>query len=195
MEMIIRPLAPGMAGEFFRFFEESAFPWGDPRTNCYCLESCLADEQRYQETTERRWVAKHLIDAGELTGYLLYDGERPVGWCNAGDKAGYPPVCQNPELFTTQPRPGQIRIVYCIDIAEGWQGKGLASLMMRRFLADAQAQGYRFAEGYPFVNQAYAWQYPGPVRLYEKFGFSLFREGRVSRIYRKELLTERMDGL
>ena len=187
MDIAIRPLGPGMAGEFFRYFEECAFPQGDPRSNCYCLESRLPDEQRLQEPFERRAAAKALIDSGRMTGYLLYHGERPVGWCNAGDKAGYPPVCENPELFTVKPRPGLIKIIYCLDIAEDWQGRGLAGLAMSRFLTDARAQGFAYAEGYPFANQRYPWQYPGPVRLYEAFGFSFLREGSLSRVYQKEL--------
>ncbi len=33
MNISIKPLMPGMSGEFFRYFEESAFPPGDPRAN------------------------------------------------------------------------------------------------------------------------------------------------------------------
>lgn len=74
-------------------------------------------------------------------------------------------------------------------MAEDWQGRGLAGLAMSRFLADVRTGGFALA------NRQHPRQYPGPVRLYEKSGFSLFREGRVSRACRKELLTERMDGL
>lgn len=187
MNIRIQALAPGMSGEFFRYFEESAFPPGDPRANCYCLESHLPDEGKYAEAFERRWAAKRLIDAGKMTGYLLYDGERPVGWCNAGDKADYQPVQENPLFFTEPCQRGQIRILYCLDIAEGYQGKGLASLCMERFLADAGLQGYRWAEGYPFTKRDYPWQYRGPVRLYEKFGFTLFEERQGFYLYRREL--------
>lgn len=185
VEIKIKPLRPGMAGEFFRYFEEAAFPPGDLRANCYCLESHLADEQRYQEVFERRMVAKALIDSGKMTGYLLYDGDRPVGWCNAGKKAAFRPLVEDPAYFTT--RPEDIGILYCLDIAEGWQGKGLASLAVSRFLEDARASGYRFVEGYPFTKRDYPWQYHGPVRLYEKLGFTLFREQPGFYIYRKEL--------
>lgn len=187
MGITIKALAPGMSGEFFRYFEESAFPPGDPRANCYCLESHLVDEARYEEIFDRRMAAKELINSGRMTGYLLYDGGRPVGWCNGDDKADYFPVCENPAYFTTEPAPGQVKILYCLDIAEGWQGKGLASLAVSRFLADTEAQGFRYAEGYPFTRRDYPWQYRGPVRLYEKFGFSLLREEPGFYIYRKEL--------
>ncbi|RKJ40692.1 N-acetyltransferase [Acutalibacter sp. 1XD8-33] len=185
--MDIKALVPGMAGEFFRYFEESAFLPGDPRANCYCLESHLSDEARYVEVFERRWAAKQLIDSGRMTGYLLYDGERPVGWCNGGDKMDYRPIRENPAFFTGGQGRGRIRILYCLDIAEGYQGKGLAGLVMERFLMDAEAQGYRWAEGYPFVNRDYPWQYRGPVGLYEKFGFTRFQERPGFYVYRKEL--------
>lgn len=187
MEITIKPLAPGMAGEFFRYFEAGAFPPGDPRANCYCLESRLTDEPRYVEVFDRRMAAKSLIDSGEMTGYLLYDGERPVGWCNAGDKLGYRPICENKDFYTGDWKPGEVGILYCLDIAADCQGQGLASLVMERFLADAKARGFRYAEGYPFANRDYPWQYRGPVRLYEKLGFRLFGEGPGFFIYRKEL--------
>lgn len=187
MDIRIKPLTPGMAGEFFRYFEEGAFPAGDPRANCYCLESHMPDEGSYDEIFDRRAMAKELIDTGRMTGYLLFDGDTPVGWCNAGDKRGYRPICENKSYFTTDCRLGQIKIMYCVDIAEGCQGRGLAAMAMDRFLSDARAQGYRYAEGYPFTKRDYPWQYHGPVRLYEKFGFTLFAERPGFYIYRKEL--------
>lgn len=187
MQVEIRPLAPGMAGEFFRYFEESAFPAGDPRANCYCLESHLAEEERYQEVYERRQAAKRLIDAGVMTGYLLYEGGRPVGWCNAGDKAAYVTIVDNPAYFTAEPRPGHIKILYCLDIAEGWQGKGLAGLALARVVEDARAQGCRYVEGYPFTRRDHPWQYRGTVGLYERAGFALWGERPGFYIYRKEL--------
>lgn len=187
MDISIKPLTPGMAGEFFRYFEDGAFPPGDPRANCYCLESHMPDESRYDEVFDRRALAKELIDTGRMTGCLLFDGDTPVGWCNWGDKCSYEPVCANKKYFTADCRPGQISIIYCIDIADGYQGKGLATLALERFLADARAQGYQYAEGYPFTRRDYPWQYHGPVRLYEKAGFTLFAERPGFYIYRKEL--------
>ena len=187
MDITIRRLEPGMAADFFRYFEELAFPPGDPRANCYCLESHLVDEDRYMEVFDRRMAARELICSGRMTGYLLYDGGTPVGWCNAGDKCGYQPIMENEKYFTTDCRPGQIKIMYCIDIAEGCQGRGLAALAMERFLADAKAEGCQYAEGYPFAKPDYPWQYRGPVRLYEKLGFTRFDERPGFYIYRKKL--------
>lgn len=187
MDVKICPLTPGMAGEFFRYFEESAFPPGDPRANCYCLESHLRDEACYEEVFDRRMQAKELIDSGKMTGYLLFDGQRPVGWCNAGDKLGYEPVREDSRFFTTGCERGQIKIIYCMDIAGEYQGRGLASLLMERFLSDARAEGYLWAVGYPFADREYIYQYHGPARLWEKHGFTLFGRRGGYDIYRKVL--------
>ena len=154
MDISIVPLTPGMSGAFFRYFEESAFPPGDPRANCYCLESHLIDEARYTEVFDRRMAAKELIDSGRMTG-------------DCG--------------------PGRICIMYCMDIAEGYQGKGLATMALERLLSDAKSKGYRYVEGYPFTKRDYPWQYPGTVGLYERLGFALFAQRQGNYIYRKEL--------
>ena len=187
MDISIVPLTPGMSGAFFRYFEESAFPPGDPRANCYCLESHLIDEARYTEGFDRRMAAKELIDSGRMTGYLFFDGDRPVGWCNAGDKSAYETVCGDDRFFSEDCGPGVISIMYCMDIAEGYQGKGLATMALERLLSDAKSKGYRYVEGYPFTKRDYPWQYHGTVGMYERLGFALFAQRQGYYIYRKEL--------
>ena len=187
MDISIRPLVPGMAGEFFRYFEESAFLPGDPRANCYCLESHMADEASYKEVFDRRMLAKNLIDSGRMTGYLLFDGDVPVGWCNVGDKCSYETVYGDERFYSTDCAPGQISIMYCMDIAEGYQGRGLGTMVLERFLTDTRSRGSIYAEGYPFTNGGYPWQYHGTVGQYERLGFSLFAERPGFYIYRKEL--------
>lgn len=187
MDIEIRPLEPGMVSDFFRYFESLAFPPGDPRAGCYCLESHIPDEGSYESVSERQNLAEGLILSGRMTGYLLYDGDRPVGWCNCGDKCSYEPVCGNERFYTVDCKPGQVCILYCMDIAEGYQGRGLGTMALERFLSDYKARGYKYAEGYPFVKRDYPWQYRGTVGQYERLGFALFAERPGHYIYRKEL--------
>ena len=47
MELRFKNLTSDMADEFFQYFEKDAFPEGDSRKECYCLESHLKDENKY----------------------------------------------------------------------------------------------------------------------------------------------------
>ena len=66
---------------------------------------------------ERRQKAKELVRQGIMTGYLLYDGAKIVGWCNAGDKAGYEPLCVNEEFLTDKTEKGRIKVRYCTGLS------------------------------------------------------------------------------
>jgi len=36
-----------------------------------------------------RNYAVQMLTKGQIQGYLAFDGDTPVGWCNANDKAAY----------------------------------------------------------------------------------------------------------
>lgn len=187
MNIKFKKLTAELAEDFLYYFENDAFPENDSRTGCYCLESHLSDESEYTTVEERREKARELILKGVMTGYLLYDNNHMIGWCNAGDKTNYLPICENSEFQTDACVKGMIKVLYCIDISPNYQGKGIANCIMEKVLSDAKEEGYAYVEGYPFVDRNFIWQYRGPVRLYEKYGFELYEEKSWFYIMRKAL--------
>ena len=173
MNILFKKLTPQLADEFLHYFENGAFPENDSRSSCYCLESHLPNESDYTAVEDRRAKARELILEGIMTGYLIYDDDSIIGWCNTGDKTDYRPICENDEFRTEDYGKGKIKVLYCIDIAPNYQGKGIANLIMEKVLSDAKEEGYSYVEGYPFVDKDFIWQYRGPVRLYEKYGFKM----------------------
>lgn len=188
----MKKLTPEMADDFLHYFDHDAFSDHEEWSACYCLQSHLSREE--DETCilkeERRQKAKEFVRQGVMTGYLIYDGDKVVGWCNAGDKLGYAPVCADEAFFTDPVEKGRIKVLYCIDIAPGYRGKGIAKTVMETFLADAQKEGYTYVEGYPFSDTKRDYQYRGPVRLYEKYGFDLYRQQGWFLIMRKKLAVD-----
>ena len=187
MEIQVRKLTKEMADAYLNYFDHDAFSDHEEWSACYCLESHLSKEEndRLEIKEERRQKAKELIESGIMSGYLVYEKDRVVGWCNAGEKSGYAPVCENKEYTAGDSLDGKTLVVYCIDIAPGYRGKGIASLVMEQVLKDAKAEGYRYVEGYPFINRELEYQYRGPVRLYEKYGFEMCRAGERVYVMRK----------
>lgn len=197
MDIQFKKLIPELVDDFIRYFDEDAFSDHDDWKGCYCLESHLPWEENQKDIVDeritnidkRREKARKLVLDGTMTGYLLYEGDRVIAWCNAGDKTGYRPVCEAEDLFGTDtPEKGKVKILYCIDIAPDYRGKGIANLIMERFLEDAKKEGYSYAEGYPFAEKEnIVYQYKGPVRLYEKYGFERYADKDWFWIMRKAL--------
>lgn len=143
------------------------------------------ENEAYTTKEERREKAKELILQGVMNGYLIYDEDKVIGWCNAGDKMDYAPVCENEAFFTDKLEKGMIKILYCIDIAPAYRGKGIANQVIKRVLEDAREEGYLYVEGYPFTDEDFTYQYRGPARLYRNHGFQLYRKEEWVYIMRK----------
>lgn len=189
MELKIKKLTKEMSEDYLSYFDHVAFTDHEEWSACYCLESHLKkeEEEQYKTKEERRQKAKVLIENGTMQGYLIYENEDIVGWCNTDDKMSYVPICENDEFITDNREKGKIKVLYCIDIAPAYRGKGIANQIMKKVCEDAKAEGYLIVEGFPFKDTNLPYQYRGPIHLYEKHGFEKLKEGPWYYIMRKDL--------
>ncbi|HBT64537.1 MAG TPA: hypothetical protein DEB10_07760, partial [Ruminococcaceae bacterium] len=98
MNLVIKPLTPDLAADFFDFFENRAFTDDSPY-RCYCQVYQMSKEQ-YQDAYDNakesdvgrasREVAERQIESSILRGYLAFVDGVAIGWCNANDRANYP---------------------------------------------------------------------------------------------------------
>lgn len=174
MEIQIKKLTQDMTGDYLYYFDNVAFQDHEEWAGCYCLESHLSREENeamWGDKARRSKKAEELIAGGILQGYLVYDGDEVIGWCNAGDKTGYEPLMENAVFETEKIGRGEIMSVYCFEIAAERRGTGIAHMLLDRIVRDAKEQGYSYVEGYPFTDREFEYQYHGPIPLYEKHGF------------------------
>lgn len=115
-----------MAAEYLSYFDNVAFTDHEEWAECYCLESHLSqmENDALQGKASRRERARELIGQGIMQGYLVYEGETIVGWCNVGDKSSYAPLVENSDYETLNPCKGKIKAIYCFEIAPGSRGRG-----------------------------------------------------------------------
>ena len=196
MSITIKPLSPELAEDYFDFFENRAFTDDSPY-RCYC--------QRFQMTKDEfraayegvpphlmgqaaRRTAQEQIDSGALQGYLAYDGDLCIGWCNANDRAHYPEDGINGSQYYAPAESREMAVV-CFEIAPEYRGRGIATAFLQRVLEDAAAGGYKAVVSYPIeYAKRYEWDYTGPVRLYEKAGFVRTQSCEGYTVMRKELI-------
>ena len=203
MEIIIKPLTEELAADYFDFLDNRAFTDNSPWGGCYCTGWQMTKEQEKTELLDKmeegfsygdenfvrvlRGIVIRQITSKGLQGYLAYVDGISIGWCNANSKANFPLESANGfRLYA--PAEKKEKAVVCFEISPEYRGKGVATALLNRAVADAKAEGYVAVEGFPQIHtERFEWDYTGPVSLFEKAGFTAITKQDGSIIMRKEL--------
>ena len=117
-----------------------------------------------------RKYAIDMLDKSLIHGYLAYDGELAIGWCNAADIDSYAGFVPD---FARKNICGKTISIVCFEIAPDYRGMGIASAFIEQVCSDAKTNGYAAVEGYAMLSdKRNDFDYQGPVGLYQKAGFS-----------------------
>ena len=195
MNITIKPLTPELSADYFDFFENRAFSDNSPY-RCYCHLFQMTKEQEKTEFDKvdgpdvgrvARKIAEWQINSGILRGYLAFVDGVSIGWCNANDKVNFPIESCTGARFHA-PAEKREKAVVCFEIVPEFQGKGVATALLRQVVADAKSEGYIAVEGFPVMrSERYEWDNTGPIRLYERVGFVKVAERDSFWVMRKEL--------
>ncbi len=209
MNLAIRALQPELVEDYLDFFDHRAFPDGSPYYPCYCnafnlstdgIRAMIAPAEARGGGTEAvrdalRESARRMVLDGRIRGYLVYDDSLSVGWCNANDRMSYFRVGEFNTDDVPEDRPpedcpgrGFVKSIVCFEISPAYRGIGIAGKLLERVCEDAAAQGYSFAEGYPKADGGdVSLAFTGPLRLYEKAGFTEYSRRGPTIVMRKAL--------
>lgn len=204
MEITIKPLSPELTADYFDFFNNRAFTDNPPWGGCYCTAFQMTKEEEKTELWDQaeaygggqenfmralHEIVVRQITSSTLRGYLAYIDGVSIGWCNVNDKANFPAESANGfRLYA--PAEKREKVVICFEIAPEYRGKGVATALLNRAVSDAKAEGYAAVEGFPRghgYGKRNEWDFTGPVRLYEKLGFTAIARQDGSVIMRMEL--------
>ena len=197
-EIVIKKLSQELNKDYLDFFDNRAFSDGNPNGPCYCTSPNQDEETIKQMVSEfqangvkntiRKYAVEMLNDR-KINGYLAFDNGLSVGWCNAADIDSYSGFV--PDL-ARENKCGKTISIVCFEIAPGYRGKGLASAFIERVCDDAKANGYIAVEGYAKMSVVRdEYDFTGPIRLYEKAGFTRIMEQNGQVIMRKVLGLEK----
>ena len=161
--------------------------------NWYRLDCSAANADADLHAHEaRRAVAIDYVNHGMIQGYLAYEDGRVVGWCNANRKADCMDCVGWREEISSEPHDRgeaqKIKSVFCFTVDPDKRGQGIAEALLRQVIADAGEERYDLVEGYPNRGESdMYYDYVGPVKLYEKLGFSVTGETQRGYIVQKKL--------
>lgn len=139
---------------------------------CWCMEFRRPPKDFLFKSDENRGMLKDIVDSGEPTGILAYDGDEPVGWCSVAPRS----QCVGLE-FRAHLRPVDERPVWsivCFFVARQARGKGVMAGLLEAAIAFARKRGARMLEAYPLRDDApdgKAGGFRGILRKLEEQGF------------------------
>lgn len=183
----IRPLGPELCEDWLGFFDKIAFEDHGEWAFCYCLEGHLDPETqaKWTDSKQRREKAIELIKSGGMQGYLAYSEDTVIGWCNANDRENYKYLTKMFRQIEYQPTGTRVKSIFCFLIAPKYRGRGVAQRLLDRVCEDAAKDGYTGVEAYPFADSAFAYQYHGTPKMYERSGFSEIADLKYVKVMRR----------
>ena len=182
--LVVKELSPSLRDDFLLFFDKVAFADNLDWSDCYCSLYHFANKGK----AESRRQASSLIEEDRMHGFLAYDGGKPVGWCNAAPRTSYPAL-----HWLMSPGPDKaerVGSIVCFVVASSHRNQGVASRLLDAACKKFSREGLGFAEAYPVKKPpSAAWDFPVPLSMYFKNGFSTHRDADWYFVVRKRLET------
>lgn len=138
---------------------------------CRCVAWWVPTWQEWGYRTAEKNLAfrEQLLSLGHYDGYLAYDADTPVGWCQVGRRDRLMKVRSQ---FALAPSP-ETWAITCFFIAPSHRRRGVARTMLREILIDLRNRGIRRIEAFPKRGEELSpremWM--GPESLFLEAGF------------------------
>jgi GNAT superfamily N-acetyltransferase len=181
-DLVVRELTPALRDDFLYFFDHVAFADNPDWSDCYCSLYHFPNKGK----AESRQQASNHVEENKIHGFLAYDNGKPVGWCNAANRNSYPVL-----HWLMGPGPDKwekVGSIVCFVIGSTHRNKGVASHLLNAACSKFSKDGLEYAEAYPVKKpESAAYNFPGPLSLYQKAGFSTHRDADWYLVVRKRL--------
>lgn len=173
MSFHIEPLNSENMPLWLDFFDNRALKDVPDWDGCYCqayLNTKEVEEQisasgiPYQK--EFRRLACERLETKVMQGYVAIEDGKVIGWMACGPGANYPGY---EEWQKSEPTTARIP---CFTIDIDRRGQGIARSLLQYGLNDLATRGFKWVEAKGIhQGENNARNYPGPIKLYESFGF------------------------
>jgi len=188
----IKKLSPNLTSDYLEFFDHIAFSDHKEWSWCYCtffhFDEDMGKKLNAIGKEGLRSEAVNLIKDQNIQGYLAYEKNKVVGWCNCGDKTNYKRLRACKELWEMKEEHVKIKSVVCFIVAPEMRSKGIATQLLERICSDAKSEGYTYIEAYPYKGAKNSFDhFHGPYKLYEKAGFIEYKEFDYGTVVRKHI--------
>jgi GNAT superfamily N-acetyltransferase len=171
-----------MAETFTDYMGALDFSHASHWSACYCRfyhTNCSYEEWQRRTGDANCAEAISHIRAGKMKGYLAYDGDKCIGWCNANDAREYIRLA-NEIKPVMQDR--TVGCVICFVVDPQYRRQGVAKLLLKHAIAGFRDLGYDAVLALPVETKDNPEKlYRGTINMYREQGFEeIERHGDLS---------------
>jgi GNAT superfamily N-acetyltransferase len=120
---------------------------------------------------------ENLVMQGKSHAMIVYDGEKPVGWCQYGPKEELPRIDAGRGYRKVEPLTSKKKLwrITCFFVDKEYRGKGVAGTGLKEALQSIRKQGGGIVEAYPVVSKKMGavpeWLWFGTPGMFRRAGF------------------------
>ena len=163
---------------------------------CYCTQWNMTQEEIERRIIEpvknnvaqlsqiSRDIAVEMICANKIQGYLAYEDNVPVGWCNCDDKGNYSFLARHVSAGSEKEN---IKSIVCLKVVEEKGFFEVGSALLEVVCRLSKSEGYSFVEVYPHEGAMICTEFDSAMQLYLENGFKLLSLKNGGAVLRKEL--------
>ncbi len=165
------PFQPGMEADFYRLH----CPANDAGW-CNCVAWWVDSWDGWGERTaeQNRQFQQSLLSQDQYDGYLLFDADAPIAWCQVGRRDRLIKLVSQMQL-ELDPTTWAIT---CFFVAPAYRQQGVAKQMLDMVLAELKAKDISTVEVYPKrgldLGASDLWN--GPETMFTSAGFLFIKE-------------------
>lgn len=154
---------------------------------CFCVAWWVESWDGWGDRTaeQNRNLRDRLFQKGNFDGYLLYDGNNPVGWCQVGPRDRLIKLVRQ---FGLSPSPNTWAIT-CFLILPEYRRQGNANFLLSEVVRDLRKRGIKYLESFPKrglgLDELDLWN--GPEQIFIQSGFLLVQDHPQRPILRLEI--------
>ena len=172
MALVIKPLRPALADDFVAYLGHLDFShepfWG----SCFCryyYTDCCFDEWMRRTGEQNAEEARREILGGGMSGYLAFEGDECVGWCNCAESGRLPRLREELSPFCADKK---VACTICFVIHPDHRGKGVARKLLAEAIRSSREAGFYAMIALPFEDtEKPQKRYRGTTRMYLEAGY------------------------
>lgn len=186
MNINIRPLTKALREDYLFFFDNMTFEENPDRLKCYCYDYHFLGDVDTCTREMSRAAVQDLINEQKLTGYLVFDNDTPIGWCNANNRSNYQRLLRDYDVVDNPD--DKVCSVVCFLIHPDYRRQGIAQQILEKIIQDYSGKDYDYIESYPRKGElSCEGNFKGPLELYKRFDFKIHKTHDYYYVMRKEL--------